>query len=89
MTDAPNPEIAAAIRKYLDSAVGPVMNEISNDAPLLDDGVIDSFAVLDLMDFLEHQFEIKFEDEDVTQENFQSVVAITQLIKKYVERMTS
>lgn len=89
MIDAPNPEIAAAVRKYLDSAVGPVMSGISNDARLLDDGVIDSFAVLDLMDFLEHQFEIKFEDKDVTQENFQSVVAITQLIEKYVERTTS
>jgi acyl carrier protein len=45
-------------------------------------GVLDSLAVLGLIGFIEPEFSIELSPSDVTDENFASVAAITQLVER-------
>lgn len=50
--------------------------------PLLESGVIDSLGVLDLVAFIESEFTITVDDEELLPENFQDIARIAA----YVER---
>jgi|MudIll2142460700_1097286.scaffolds.fasta_scaffold2105142_1 acyl carrier protein len=43
---------------------------------LLENGVVDSIGVLELVEFLENQFRIAVTDEDLTADNFRTVAQI-------------
>jgi acyl carrier protein len=47
--------------------------ELRNDDSLLETGMIDSLGVLDLVSFIETEFQITVADEDLTPENFQTI----------------
>ncbi len=56
-----------------------------DDASLFDRGIIVSLNVLELILFLEEQFEIVVNDEDVVPENFASVETITTYIQSKLD----
>ncbi len=45
-------------------------------------GVLDSLAVLGLVGFVEPEFSIELDPSDLTDENFESIAAISQLIQE-------
>lgn len=47
-------------------------NSLSDDESLLDKGIIDSTGVLELVMFIEEQFGISVDDEDIIPENLDS-----------------
>ena len=47
---------------------------------LLDDGIIDSLGILEVVDFLEEKFEIQLSDDDLVSDNFESVATLTDLV---------
>ena len=47
---------------------------------LIEDGVIDSLAILILISFIEEQYSVSINPEDVVLENFESIEAINSLI---------
>ncbi len=47
---------------------------------LLGSGVIDSTGILELISYLEEHFAVKFEDAELTGENFDSVEKITSFV---------
>lgn len=49
---------------------------LTDDASLLDEGVIDSTGVLELVAFLEEEYEISVEDSELVPENLDSIAAI-------------
>jgi len=53
---------------------------ITEATPLLETGVIDSLGVLDLVSFIEKDFNIHIADDDLTPENFSTIRSISQLI---------
>ncbi len=55
---------------------------ITNDSELLESGIVDSLGVLDIVAFLEEQFEIKVEDDELTPAQFQSVACLTQFVQQ-------
>ena len=62
--------------------------ELTQDLSLLDSGIVDSLGVLDLVGFIEEQFGIEAQDEDLVPENFDSIDALTRFVKerrRYVE----
>ena len=69
------------IRSYLlsHSATSGVA-ELADDESLLDAGVIDSAAMIDLIAFLEKSFEISIDEDDMIPENFDSVAAIVTYV---------
>ena len=54
------------------------------DSLLLDDGIIDSFGILDLIDRLESEFGIQMDGEDIIPENFKDVSSIIEMIHRYI-----
>lgn len=55
---------------------------IDDDTPLLTSGLLDSLAIVKLLEFLEKEFEVTVDDVDFDPENFQSITAICALIER-------
>jgi len=51
------------------------------DDPLLENGIINSFGIVELVTFIEKEFGVTVPDRDVVPENFDSVRAISNLVK--------
>jgi len=49
------------------------LEEIPLDSSLIDEGIIDSFGLVEIASFLERLFSIKIQEEDMVRENFGSV----------------
>lgn len=54
---------------------------LSVDQSLIAGGLIDSFAVLSVVEFLESRFETQLEPEDLTGDNFDTISAMAALIR--------
>jgi acyl carrier protein len=53
--------------------MGQDSDSLKDDSSFLEEGVIDSTGVLELVGFLEENYEIKVEDEELIPENFDSI----------------
>lgn len=56
--------------------------EILVDTPLLEEDLLDSFAIIDLIYFIENVFSISIPDEEFDINNFKNVSSIVQLITR-------
>jgi len=56
-------------------------SELADDASLLEEGLIDSTGVLELVDFLEQRFGISVRDEEMMPENLDSVNALVHYVE--------
>jgi acyl carrier protein len=54
---------------------------ITVDTPLLETGILDSMGVLDLVGFIEGEFQIGVNDEDLLPENFHSIGDIAAFVR--------
>lgn len=54
----------------------------SNDASFLEQGIVDSTGVMELVAFLEKQFQIRIADEELSPENLDSVSAAAGFVAK-------
>lgn len=52
--------------------------------PLIDSGIIDSFGIMAVMSFLEDNFSIKIESDELMPENFDSIATMAALVDKKV-----
>ena len=76
-------EIQSRIRLFiLEKFPSARKRALSDAAPLLESGVIDSLGVLDVVNFLEQAFDIKIEDEELTADNFGSIQLLTFFVQK-------
>ena len=55
---------------------------LSDDGSLLEQGVIDSTGMLELVSFLEKRFGIKVEDEDLVPENLDSIASLVEFLER-------
>lgn len=59
-------------------------SKISPQDDLLSEGIIDSLGILQLVSFIEEQFNLAIPDEDVVIENFQSVAALSGYVDQHL-----
>lgn len=80
----PAQSIATDVRKFiLDNFLfGQDDEGLENDASLLDNGIMDSTGVLELVGFLEQHFRITVEDVELVPENLDSVNRLTDFIQR-------
>ena len=57
-------------------------SKIDNNTKLFDEGFFDSMGFALLIDFLEENFRVSTMDEDMVENNFKSINAITQYVLK-------
>lgn len=56
--------------------------DLNNDASFLDQGIIDSTGILELVEWLEETFSMSIEDEELVPENLDSVNLMAQFITR-------
>lgn len=56
-------------------------NKLSFDTPLLEKGIIDSTGVIELVAFIEDNFNLTIADEELVQDNFSSLNAIEKFLQ--------
>lgn len=80
-------EVREQIRKYIAETFLFSENgfNMSDDVSFLDEGVIDSMGVLELIMFTEETFNISVGDDEIKPENFDSV----NKLYDYIQRKTS
>ena len=73
-------ETREKIRNYILENSSSGNGELSDTDSLIQRNMIDSLGMLGLIGFLETEFKIKIQDEDVLPENFDSIQRITELV---------
>jgi acyl carrier protein len=53
-----------------------------DDVSFLDEGIVDSVGVMELVAFVEDKFKLKIDDMDVTPDNFDSVMKLASFIRR-------
>ena len=56
--------------------------KIIDTDPLLESGILDSLGILEVVTFLEHEFHIILNDDDLMPENFQSIECIAAFVQR-------
>lgn len=57
---------------------------VSDDDNLLETGVIDSLGVLEIVTFLQEEFSLEVQDDDLTPENFQSISSVARFVGQHI-----
>lgn len=73
--------VEESIEKFIQDEILMGTRSVTPQDSLIDQGVLDSLGLLRLIAFLEEQFGIEVEDDEVVPENFQSI----DIIKAYIE----
>jgi acyl carrier protein len=53
---------------------------VKDSDPLLDNGIVDSLGVLELVEFLQQEFGLRVSDEELLPENFQSIQQVASFV---------
>jgi acyl carrier protein len=60
----------------------------SDDASFLEEGIVDSMGIMELVMFVEENFGVTVDDEDLTPDNFDSVARLAAYIRRKSEALT-
>lgn len=70
------------IEKFLPSAG---LNKFDDNDSFMEKGILDSTGVLELIEYIEDQFSIGVEDEEIIPDNLDSLAQLTSFIKRKLE----
>lgn len=78
------PEIEEKIRKFLieNFVLSEQLDELGFEESFLENGVVDSTGILELVFFVEDQFGIQIDTSEVQPENFDSVNCLASYIRR-------
>lgn len=74
-------EIKDSIRKFIADTAFVSEAEIMDETLIFAEGIFDSMGFLSLINFIEDNFEIKAEDAELLEDNFESIKAIASFIE--------
>ena len=78
-----SPDIKSEIASYIKTKI--LFDEkqvIGADQSLLGSGILDSTGILELVSYIEERFALKFLDEELIGENFDTVARIAAIVQK-------
>lgn len=73
-------EVKKVIRSFVETNVFEHQDKIKDDTLIFREGYFDSMGFVSLISFLENDFHIATLDEDIVEENFESINAITNYV---------
>lgn len=78
------PQIDKELRRFVidNFLFGQDDNKFSDEDSFVDEGIIDSTGMLELVAFLEKQYRIKLEDEELIPDNLDSINNLVKFIQK-------
>jgi acyl carrier protein len=75
-------EVSAQIRKFvIENFLFEDNGSLNEDTSFLENGIIDSTGVLELIEFLERSFDIKVEDDEIIPENLDSISRVAAFVR--------
>jgi acyl carrier protein len=75
-------EIKEKVKSYIHQASHIDNDKIKDSSRIFKEGYFDSMGFMVLITFIEEEFGIKTNDVDLTEENFESINAITEYISR-------
>lgn len=81
-------EIRSRIRGFVDENflyMRPDV-ELGGDDSLMGNGIVDSMGVMEMIDFLETEFDVSVPDEDITEENLGTINRIAEYVQEHRSR---
>ena len=76
-------DVISAIKQLLQSRrLLKSSAEVADEESLLETGVIDSLAVVELTAFMEERYSIRINEDDLVPENFDSLLAMREFINR-------
>ena len=75
-------EVKNDIRKFIAETAFVSEDSIKDNSLIFTEGIFDSMGFLSLINFIEDSFQIKAEDSELLEENFESVEAIAGFVMK-------
>ncbi|HKO15630.1 MAG TPA: acyl carrier protein [Gemmatimonadaceae bacterium] len=75
-------EIRSRIRSYITENFLYMRPDfaLGDDDPLLERGIVDSMGVMEVLQFIEEEFGVQAADDEITEENLNSLDAITRFV---------
>ena len=75
-------EILPAVRTYIKEnfLYRTGADQVGDDDPLLDSGIVDSMGILQLVSFLESEFGIDVDDDQIVPDNFETMNSIAAFV---------
>ena len=61
------------------------ISKIKEDSMIFREGIFDSMGLMSLITYLEENYDIKIEDSDLIEENFESINAIYKFLEKKLQ----
>ena len=71
----------SALREFF-VQIGKSETPLSDDEPLLSSGLLDSMAIVQLLEFIESEFSVSVQDTDFDPDNFESINSINALVQR-------
>lgn len=59
--------------------------KVTDQDNLLESGILDSLGVLELVTFMQQEFSVTANDEDLTPENFQNIECMARFVERSVQ----
>lgn len=76
-------QIGHSIKQYILSHFPTARRrELREEDPLLESGIVDSLGILDVVAFIEAEFNVKVEDDDLISENFQNIARMARYLHR-------
>ena len=79
--------VVGQIRQFLVKQF-PATKNVGNDESLLNNGLIDSLGILEVVAFIEKAFGITVSDEDLLPENFGSIGSLSNFVQQKMNGTT-
>jgi acyl carrier protein len=74
--------IKSQIKKFISETAMLDKEEVKDETLIFDEGIFDSMGFLSLINYIEKEFNIKAEDSELLEENFESVNTMVNYITK-------
>ena len=75
-------EIKTVLKEYLQKKIADQNMSLAFDTQLIVSGLLDSLAILDLIEHVEELFNLKLTDDEMIPEHFNSITTLASLIEK-------
>jgi acyl carrier protein len=74
------------VKSYIQQAAYVEKDKIQDNSMIFKEGYFDSMGFITLISFLEEEFGIQTDDADLTEENFESINAITDFVARKTQK---
>jgi acyl carrier protein len=78
-------EIKDIIREFIVETTYTPSDKIKNDTLIFVQGIFDSMGFISLINFIEEKFAIRADDSELLEENFESIDAISNFVKRKLQ----